>query len=214
MTPAGLHLVTDERLSLDRLLVVVDAAVRARAAVVQVRAKDASARALTETVVAVAEVVAGRSAVLVNDRVDVALAARHTGARVDGVHLGQDDLDPLAARELLGDEALIGWTAHRDAHLRAAGDFPDGTIDYLGVGLIRPTSSKADGPPVLGVDGFGAFALSTSLPCIAIGGVRANDVPDLMGVGASGVAVVSAISATPDPGAAAAELVTAIGATR
>lgn len=214
MTPTGLHLVTDDRLPLDRLLVVVDAAARAGAAVVQVRAKEAGGRVFTEAVVAVAEVVAGRSAVLVNDRVDVALAARHAGARVDGVHLGQDDLDPLAARELLGDDALIGWTAHRDAHLRAAEAFPDGTIDYLGVGLIRPTTSKADGPPVLGVDGFGSFALATSLPCIAIGGVRATDVPDLVSVGASGVAVVSAICAAPDPGAATAEFVTAIGATR
>lgn len=214
MTPDGLHLVTDGRAPLDRLLVVVDAASRAGAAVVQVRSKDATARDLTATVVAVSEVVAGRAAVLVNDRVDVALAARHAGARVDGVHLGQDDLDPRAARDLLGADALVGWTANRDAHLRAAEAFPDGTIDYLGVGLVRPTTTKHDGPPVLGAAGFGAFALSTSLPCVAIGGVRVDDVPELMAVGASGVAVVSAISDAPDPGAAAAGFVTAIGTTR
>lgn len=214
MTPAGLHLVTDERLPLDRLLVVVDAAARAGAAVVQVRAKGATARAFTETTVAVAEVVARRAAVLVNDRVDVALAARHAGARVDGVHLGQDDLDPRAARDLLGPDALIGWTAHRDAHRRAAEALPAGTVDYLGVGLVNPTTSKDDGPPVLGADGFGAFALSTSLPCVAIGGVRVTDVPDLMAAGASGVAVVSAISGAPDPAAAATEFMTVIGAAR
>jgi thiamine-phosphate pyrophosphorylase len=111
--------------------------------------------------VAVSEVVAGRAAVVVNDRGDVALAARHAGARVDGVHLGQEDLDPVVARHLLGPEALIGWTAHRGVHLRAVAALPEGTVDYLGVGLVRPTTSKADGPPVLGVGGVGTFALST-----------------------------------------------------
>lgn len=205
---------TDGRLRLDRLLIVVDAAVRAGAAVVQVRGKEASARELTETVVAVSQVVDDRAAVLVNDRLDVALAARHGGARVDGVHLGQDDLDPVVARHLLGPDALIGWTAHRDAHLRALASLPEGTVDYLGVGLVRPTTSKADGPPVLGVAGFGSFALSTELPCIAIGGVRVTDVPDLVAVGAAGVAVVTAVADAPDPGAAAGGFVDALGALR
>lgn len=211
---AGLHLVTDQNLPLDRLLAVVDAAADAGASVVQVRAKDASARSFTDAVVAISDTVAGRSTVLVNDRVDVALAARRAGARVDGVHLGQDDLDPVVARELLGPEAIIGLTAHTATHLHDVGALPTGTVDYLGVGLIRPTGSKADAPPVLGVDGFGEFAASAPLPCIAIGGILATDIPELIAVGAAGVAVVSAVCAATDPGAATTEFVTALGANR
>ncbi|MBC9226887.1 thiamine phosphate synthase [Aeromicrobium sp. 636] len=211
---SGLHLVTDERLARDRLLDVVGAAVTAGTAVVQVRAKHATARELTETVAAVSAVVSGRALVLVNDRVDVALAARHGGARVDGVHLGQDDLDPVAARALLGPDATVGWTANTPEHLAVAGALPPGTVDYLGVGLIHPTTSKADGPAVLGIEGFGAFARAAALPCIAIGGVRLEDVPGVMAAGAAGVAVVSAVSEAADPGGAAADLVAAIGGAR
>lgn len=214
MSFAGLHLVTDTRQPLDRMLRVVDAATASGAAVIQVRVKDGSARAFTETVIAVAGAVGGRAAVVVNDRVDVALAARHAGARVDGVHLGQDDLDPVVARELLGADALIGWTAHHDTHLAAVRELPAGTVDYLGVGLIHPTISKDDGPPCLGVDGFRAFAAAAPLPCVAIGGVRTEDVPGLMAAGAAGVAVVSAVAGAPDPAAAATGFVTAIGAGR
>src|SRR5690606_16853801 len=91
----GLHLVTDATLPRDRLLAVVDAAAAHGAGVVQVRAKHATARDFTELVLAVSATVADRALVLVNDRVDVAVAARHAGARVDGVHLGQDDLEPV-----------------------------------------------------------------------------------------------------------------------
>nr|WP_283251784.1 thiamine phosphate synthase [Aeromicrobium duanguangcaii] len=211
---AGLHLVTDERLGRDRLLAVVAAAAGAGVAAVQVRAKHTTAREFTDLVAAISAAVAGRALVLVNDRVDVALAARHVGVRVDGVHLGQDDLDPVVARTLLGPDATVGWTAHAPEHLQAAHVLPPGTVDYLGVGLVHPTTSKADGPPVLGVDGFGAFAHAAPLPCIAIGGVRLADVPGLMAAGAHGVAVVSAISEAADPGRAAADLVAAAGGAR
>ncbi len=200
----ALHLVTDHRVPFARLLDVVDAAIDGGVTVVQLRDKTASARDLIAYAVAVSDVVAGRAAFVVDDRLDVALAARDAGARVDGVHLGQSDVPPQLARRLLGADAIVGWTANTPAHLDAAHAMPAGTIDYLGVGVIRPTATKADHPEPLGVAGFAGLAEATPLPCVAIGGVVADDVAPLRAVGAAGVAVVSAICAADDPRAAAA----------
>lgn len=198
-----LHLVTDERLGAERLAEVVDAAVRGGVDVVQVRDKRASAAELVGQVCALSEVVAGRAALLVNDRVDVVLAARWLGARVDGVHLGQKDLDPRVARDVLGPSAVVGWTANRPEHLRVLRAMAPGVVDYLGVGTLRATSTKSDHPPPRGVEGLGALARGTAVPCVAIGGVLPEDVPALLAAGLAGVAVVSAICGDPDPGAAA-----------
>lgn len=209
----ALHLVTDDRLPFDRLLEVVDAAVGAGVDVVQLRAKSVTAREMLRQARALSDVIDRRCLLLVNDRVVVAVAAQDAGARVDGVHLGQSDLPPETARRLLGSKAVIGWTANSAEH-RAAARLPrDGTIDYLGVGVIRPTSTKPDHPPALGVEGFAAFAAGTDLPCIAIGGVTESDVAALRDCGAAGVAVVSAICGADDPAAAARALRSAADAT-
>jgi thiamine-phosphate pyrophosphorylase len=205
----AVHLVTDERVPVDRLLGIVGAAVEGGVGVVQLRAKRPPARELLAQLRALADVIAGRAVLVVNDRVDVAWAARDAGLPVGGVHLGQDDVPPDAARRLLGPDALIGWTADRPDHLAALAAFPPGTVDYLGVGVIRATATKPDHPPVLGVGGFAGIARATPLPCVAIGGVTAADVPALRAAGAAGVAVVSAICDAPDPGRSARELVTA-----
>lgn len=206
---AGIHLVTDERLARDRMLAVVDAAVDAGVRVVQLRAKHASARELVTHAVALADVVAGRALLLVDDRLDVVLAARDAGARVDGVHLGQSDVPPPTARRHLGADAVVGWTASTPEQLAAAAAMPAGTLDYLGVGVLRATATKPDHPPALGVAGIRALAAATALPCIAIGGVDVRDVPRLADAGVAGVAVVSAVSGADDPGAAAGALVAA-----
>ncbi len=200
----SLHLVTDHRVPFARLTGIVDAAIDGGVTVVQLRDKTASARDLIACAVALADVVAGRAAFVVDDRLDVALAARDAGARVDGVHLGQSDVPPQLARRLLGADAIVGWTANTPVHLDAAHAMPAGTIDYLGVGVIRPTATKADHPEPLGIAGFAGLAEATPLPCVAIGGVVADDVAPLRAVGAAGVAVVSAICAADDPRAAAA----------
>lgn len=201
-TGFSLHLVTDDRVPFPRLLQIADAAAAEGIDVVQLRVKSASGRELLRQARAMADAVAGRALVLVDDRIDVALAARDAGARIDGVHLGQSDLPPDTARRLLGPGSVIGWTANTPAHLDAAAALPAGTLDYLGVGVIRPTSTKPDHPPALGVDGFAALASRTPLPCIAIGGVVATDVAALRAAGAAGAAVVSAICGASDPGAA------------
>lgn len=202
----SLHLVTDHRVPFARLREIVDAAVGAGVAVVQLRDKVATGGELFARALDLADVVAGRCAFVIDDRLDVALAARDRGARVDGIHLGQSDLPVDAARALLGADALIGWTANTPAHLAAAAALPPGTVDYLGVGVIRATATKPDHPRPLGVDGFAALAASAPLPCVAIGGIDVDDVAALRRARAAGIAVVSVVCGADDPGAVVRDL--------
>lgn len=212
MIDLSLHLVTDHRVPFDRLRDIVDQAVAAGVTVVQLRDKVAGGAELFARTLDLADVVAGRCAFLVDDRLDVVLAARDRGARVDGIHLGQSDLPVDAARALLGTDALVGWTANTPAHFAAAAALPEGTIDYLGVGVIRATATKPDHPQPLGIRGFGELAASADLPCVAIGGIDVDDVAALRAEGAAGVAVVSAVCAADDPGAVVRALRAAWGA--
>jgi thiamine-phosphate pyrophosphorylase len=208
--PGGIYLVTDTALCGSRgLAATVGDAVAAGVRTVQVREKDAAAADFLERVCEVAALVAGRATVLVDDRVDVYLAARAAGAAVHGVHIGQTDLPTPLVRQLVGPEAIVGLTANTRAHLEQVRALPPGTVDYLGVGVIRATSTKPDHPEPLGVSGFAAFARQAPLPCVAIGGIELSDAAPLRAHGAHGAAVVSGICAAPNPGQAAAALVAA-----
>ncbi|MDF2443391.1 MAG: thiamine-phosphate pyrophosphorylase [Subtercola sp.] len=198
------YFVTDEQLCGPRgVLETTRRVVAGGATAVQLRAKDAPAAHTFELLLRLAEVCSGRATLIVNDRVDVFLAARAAGAEVGGVHVGQDDLPIALVRELVGPQAVVGLTANTPAHLAAATALPPGTVDYLGVGVIRPTSTKADHPEALGTTGFADFAAMSVLPCVAIGGIRLEDVAALRRAGGTGVAVVSALCAAPDPERAA-----------
>lgn len=200
----SLYLVTDAALCGDRGVVeTVRLAVDGGVRIVQLRAKAATDAETVEQLIALSRVIDGRALLVVNDRLDAAVTARGRGARVDGVHLGQGDASVLRAREALGPDALIGLTANSPAHLEAVRALPSGTVDYLGVGVIRPTTTKADHPAPLGVDGFAAFVASSPLPCVAIGGVGIDDTESLREAGAVGLAVVSALCAADDPAAMA-----------
>ncbi|NQX14656.1 thiamine phosphate synthase [Rathayibacter sp. VKM Ac-2857] len=204
MIDLSLQLVTDTRLCGPRgVPAVVAPAVAGGVRVVQVRDHEATAAELVALTCAVAAVLDEHTTLLVDDRVDVVLAARLAGARVDGVHVGQSDLPVLAARSILGADAVIGLTANTAAHLAAAHALPAGTVDYLGVGVIRATATKPDHPVPLGIDGFAALAAATPLPCVAIGGVTSGDAAALRRAGAAGLAIVSAICAADDPESAA-----------
>ncbi|HET9654737.1 MAG TPA: thiamine phosphate synthase [Kineosporiaceae bacterium] len=198
-----LHLITDHRLG-PRVPQFVAEAVAAGADCVQVRvartSTDREALALTREVLATCREYGATC--LVNDRVDVALAA---GA--DGVHLGADDLPVAVARRILGDQALIGATARDPLTARRAED--DGA-DYLGVGPFRATRTKDGLPPAIGLAGVGAVAAAVGIPVLAIGGIVAGDLPGLLSAGAHGAAVVSALSQAADPAAALAELLEAL----
>lgn len=202
----SLHLVTDPVLSGSRgVAETVRAAVSGGVGVVQLRDKGASDAETVDRLVELSGIIDGRARLIVNDRLGAAVSARARGARVDGVHLGQGDASVLRARELLGPDALIGLTANRAEHLDAVRALPAGTVDYLGVGAIRPTSTKPDHPPALGVEGFRAFAEASPLPCVAIGGIVPDDAAVLREAGAAGVAAVAALCTSPDPRSTATE---------
>lgn len=199
-----LYLVTDTALCAPRTVPdVVAAAVAGGATCVQVRDKHAGGRDLVELLAAVADAVAGRVPVLVDDRVDVYLAARERGAEVHGVHVGQSDLPPDLVRRIVGPDAVVGLSAATADQFAVAHALPAGTVDYLGVGAVHATSTKPDHPAPLGVDGLAALAGTAHLPCVAIGGITAVDAAPLRRAGAAGIAVVSAVCAAPDPAGAA-----------
>jgi thiamine-phosphate pyrophosphorylase len=167
----------------------------------QVRAKSYGGRALaalTERVVSVVRPFGSR--VVVNDRVDVALAA---GA--DGVHLGASDLDVAAARRIAPD-LMIGATCRSRADLAQAAR---AGADYAGFGPVFPTTSKAGLPAPLGTSAV-ADAAGT-LPLVAIGGIARATAREVREAGAHGVAVIGAIWRQPDPVDAARELVATFG---
>lgn len=203
----SLYLVTDAELCGDRGVVeTVRRAVDGGVRIVQLRDKAATDAETVEQLIALSRVIDGRALLVVNDRLDAAVAARARGARVDGVHLGQGDASVLRARAALGPDALVGLTANSPAHLDAVRALPAGTVDYLGVGVIRPTTTKPDHPAPLGIDGFRAFVANSPLPCVAIGGVGIDDTEALRDAGAVGLAVVSALCAAVDPTATAGAL--------
>ncbi|GAA4115016.1 thiamine phosphate synthase [Enteractinococcus coprophilus] len=177
-------------------------AARAGAGMVQVRAKKTSAAQLLQLTVAVAEAVAEanpQTRVVVNDRVDIAMAARQRGAAVHGVHLGQEDLPVTDARTLLGGEAIIGLSAGTLEQVRQADQYRK-IIDYLGVGPFRPTPTKDSGREPLGLTGYPRIVTATQLPVIAIGDVTPQDIGELAGTGIAGVALVRSIMQAAQPG--------------
>jgi thiamine-phosphate pyrophosphorylase len=128
--------------------------------------------------------------ILINDRVDIALA---TGA--DGVHLGQDDLPPGEARKILGDDAMIGFSTHTGAEARAALDLP---IDYIAVGPVFETLTKCDPDPVVGLDGLRAVrAVIGKFPLVAIGGIDLENAQSVLDAGADSLAVIRDLLADP-----------------
>lgn len=172
-------------------------AVAGGATMLQVRAKAATGEALAELTRGILRI-AGGVPVIVNDRLDVALA---TGAA--GCHLGADDLPLDAARQLAPPGFILGASAGDLAEARAA---RAGRADYVGIGPINATGSKDDAGAAIGVAGFSRILQEARLPAVAIGGVRARDVPALLAAGAAGVAVISAVLRADDAKQAAAEL--------
>jgi thiamine-phosphate diphosphorylase len=153
-------------------------------------------RELGDIARAMAAELGGRSRLVVDDRVDVAAAS---GVRA--VHLGRNDLAVETARRILGPDAIVGGTANSfEEALRVAA----GPVDYLGVGPVFATGSKANPAPVIGLEGLGAIVGAVDLPVFAIGGITPERVADVLATGAFGIAVLSAVIAHEDPCAATA----------
>jgi thiamine-phosphate pyrophosphorylase len=202
-----LHVITDEVLQTRHSHAEIAALATAGGAdTVQYREKRPR---LTRELVAdasavVAACAANGAGCIVDDRADVTAAA---GAQ--GLHLGKDDLEPAVARRLLGPDVLIGGTANSLAEAREVWRRP---IDYLGVGPVYGTQSKANPAPVLGLEQLRAIVNECPVPVIAIGSITAGRVSEVLDTGAYGVAVISAITCAADPEAAAREFVEAIEA--
>lgn len=205
MRDLGIYLVANTQSCQPRsTLEVIESAVAAGIQWVQLRAKDESAREFFELTCAAAQLTAGKAELLVNDRIDVFLAARAAGAAVTGIHIGQKDIPVSFARQIIG-EGIIGLSASTDEQLSRANDQAK-YLDYLGVGAIRATPTKKDHPTPLGLAGFARAAALTALPCVAIGSLTAADAPALRTGAAAGMAVVRAICSAEDPYSASAEL--------
>lgn len=207
MTPAldlSVYLVTDPALCAERgLLETVLAAVQGGASVVQLRDKRAADAPFIEQGRALKAALAGSGVpLIVNDRIEAAVAI---GA--DGVHLGQTDQAIDAARAALGADALVGLSVQSPEHARAAAQLP---IDYVGIGPVFATATKADHAEPLGFAGLARVRAATRLTAVAIGGLAAHDVPGVLDAGCDGLAIVSAICAAPNPAAASAAFRAAI----
>jgi len=174
------------------------------ATLVQLRDKKRDTRAMIDAARAAhAALRAAGIPLLINDRVDVALAI---GA--EGVHVGQQDMRAEEARRLLGPAALIGLTISSIAEAEAA---PLDAIDYAGVGGVYATGSKVDAKPPIGVAGLARIVealrrRAPDMPVCGISGITAANAANVIAAGADGVSVISALSLTPDPAAATRDL--------
>ncbi len=196
-TDYSLYLVTDRRLSLGRSTAeVVAEAVAGGVSCVQLREKHLDTRSfVAEAHVLMALLTPLHIPLIINDRVDVALAV---GAA--GVHLGQNDMKIEHARRLLGDAGIIGISAECLDHAIQA---EKAGADYIGISPIFATATKTDTAPPLGPAGIAEIRRHVRLPLVAIGGIHRENADLIMQAGADGIAVVSAIVQAPSPREAA-----------
>ena len=200
---------------------VVDDALRGGATFIQLRAKNTDAKDLTLMAQDIAQIIEdnGKSdavAFVIDDRVDVVWQARNKGIKVDGVHIGQTDMEPREARALLGEEAIVGLSAETESLVRLINELPNGCIDYIGAGPLHVSTTKPEAS-VGGNDGSGntldedqinTICTASDFPVVVGGGVTADDMEMLARSKAAGWFVVSAIAGADDPEAATREMVT------
>jgi thiamine-phosphate pyrophosphorylase len=200
--PATLRLIAitdDLRDGIAGLVRRAAAAVDGGATMVQLRLKDVDARTLVE--VGRALVAALPVPLVVNDRVDVALACGAAGA-----HVGTSDLPVSAARSIVPPGFIIGASLSSDPELDNARQG-----DYVGIGPVFPTTSKSDAVPPIGVEAFARLSRAVGRPAVAIGGVTPENAGVVRQAGAAGVAVIKAVFGSPSPAEAARALASAIG---
>jgi len=184
--PPAIYPITDRTLGAASHAELTRALVRGGAAWVQVRDKGMAGVALLAAVrAALVEARAGGAKLIVNDRLDVALAA---GA--DGVHLGDEDLPVAAARRLAGAEFLIGTSTHDVEQALRAQELP---CDYVALGPVFATSSKKDARPALGLEALRRVRAGSAKPLVAIGGITRDRLPEVLAAGADSVALIAAV---------------------
>jgi thiamine-phosphate pyrophosphorylase len=196
----GLYFVTDRGLCGEKSLAeVVLQAVRGGAACVQLREKNVSTDFFVEEASRIKALIAPYGVpLIINDRIDVALAV---GA--DGVHVGQEDMPYGIARRLMGPKAIIGLSVETWEDVEQAQGLD---CDYLGVSPVFATPTKTNTKEPWGLEGLAKIRAVSRHPLVGIGGLNAGNTEAVVMAGADGIAVVSAICASPDPYAAAREL--------
>ena len=196
----SLYLVTDDALARGRSLErIVGDALAGGVTAVQLREKATPTRELIARGERIREITAAAGVTLiVNDRVDVALAID-----ADGAHVGQDDLPAERARALLGAERVLGVTVGDD---RQAAGALDAGADYVGSTAVFVTSTKPDAGKPIGLAALAELVRASRLPVVAIGGIDASNAHAVLATGVAGIAVVSAILSADDPRAAAGRL--------
>ncbi len=192
-----LYIITDRNLSRGRSEEeVVRAAIDGGATAIQLRAKEMGGLEMYRLAVRLRDITAGGGVLfIVNDRLDVALAAE-----ADGVHLGQEDLPAIQALRLSraanrGRRFVLGVSA-KNLEQAVAGE-RDGA-DYLGVGPVWPTLTKPGAAPPMGLGGLRIICAGVKIPVVAIGGITRENTADAMAAGIAGIAVVSAVVSAPD----------------
>lgn len=201
MKALKLYLVTDRGLCPEgrSLVQTVKEAVEGGVTMVQLREKDIDTRTFIEEALELKALLGPLGVpLIINDRVDVALASD-----ADGVHIGQSDMPYAIARRLLGPDRIIGLSVENMDQVAQA-DALD--VDYIGVSPVFATPTKTDTARPFGLEGLREAVKLSHHPTVAIGGMNALTAADVMATGTDGIAVVSAIIAAPDPRAAAEEL--------
>jgi len=164
--------------------------IRGGARLIQVRNKNAGVRVLLEQVERILAIAPSDVRIIVNDRIDVALLS---GAA--GVHVGQTDLHPGAARKILGTDRIVGFSTHNLDQAREADQLE---VDYIAVGPIFRTLTKANPDPVIGLEGLRAIASAAHRPIVAIGGITLEKASSVLEAGAHTIAVVRDLLDCPD----------------
>ena len=189
----GIYLVTDQASCRHHSLeAVVSKTIRAGISCVQLREKDLDTRTFlvrAQCLKAILE--PARVPLIINDRVDIALAA---GA--DGVHIGQSDMPYEQTRKLMGPKALIGLSVETWEDVIAAQDL---AVDYIGVSPVFPTPTKTDTKNIWGLTGLAKIKAYSRHPLVAIGGLNATNTDQVIAAGADSIAVVSAVCSALDP---------------
>jgi len=196
----GLYLVTDRGLCGPKDLIdVILKALQGGVACVQLREKEVSTRFFVEEAQKIKALMAPfKAPLIINDRIDVALAV---GA--DGVHIGQADMPYAVARKLMGKRAIIGLSVETWEDVESAQALD---VDYLGVSPVFETPTKTDTKGSWGLEGLSKIKAYSRHPLVAIGGLNASTAADAVRAGADCIAVVSAICSASDPLEAAREL--------
>lgn len=201
MQDLRLYLVTDRMSAAGRnVKEVVAKALQGGVTMIQIREKEASARDIITLAVAVKQMAAPYGVpVIINDRVDIAVAA---GA--DGVHLGRSDVPCGVARSILGRDKIIGLSVENFGQVFIANGLD---VDYIGASPVFLTPTKTDTSIPFGLDGLSEVVDISSHPVVAIGGINLVTAPKVIGCGVDGLAVVSAIMGADNPQSAAHDLI-------